>query len=211
MVILVTAFEPFGFGRTNGSWEAVRGLAGKYFGNARIVIGQLPVVWGSAADEIRRLVRMYRPIAIVGFGQAGSEPVRLEKTARNSRQILTDNKGWIPSKLKIYADGPRRLATSLPFHLIQNNLRAQGIPAKTCNNAGGYLCNEAFYTLMHDPGTPEAKKVRRGFIHVPPLNARVKKVRFDRKMLQRTAEIVIETIVDPTAAKTSKKWSFTRK
>lgn len=76
------------------------------------------------------------------------------------------------------------------------------------DNAGGYLCNDTFYTLMHDPGATEAKKIPRGFIHVPPLNAKVKKVRFDQKTLQRIAEIVIQTVVDPAHVYSAKEWSL---
>ena len=209
-VILVTAFEPFGLSltRTNASWEAVKFLAGKRFGDKRIAVAQLPVAWGSATKKIQHLVKLHSPIAIIGFGQAGVEPVRLEKTARNIRQILTDNKGWLPSKFKIYDKGPRKIQSTLPLHLILNSLRAHHIPVKMFDNAGGYLCNEAFYTLMHDPGSRRAKTVPRGFIHLPPLGAKVKKVRFDRKTLQRIAEIVIQTVMDPAHVYSSKEWSL---
>lgn len=92
-VVLVTAFEPFAFGRTNASWEAVKFLAGKRCGDRRIAVGQLPVVWGNAAEKLKHLIKLHSPSAVIGFGQTGAQPVRLEKTARNIRQILTDNKG----------------------------------------------------------------------------------------------------------------------
>jgi len=196
-VILVTGFEPFGGDATNGSWEAVRTLDGTTIGGARVVVAQLPVVWGDAAARLRELVKANNPAAIVCFGQAGVEPVRLESTAHNVRDNYPDNKGAVPSSLTIEAAGPATLESSLPLADIGKRLNAAGIPARVSPDAGGYLCNDTFYVLMHDAvGAPI-----RGFVHVPPLDAEVAaesgtSVRFDGARLRRTAEIVVEATAD---------------
>lgn len=197
--ILVTGFEPFGGDKTNGSWEAVRHLQGAQFSNRTVVISQLPVIWGEAAKELRGLIRKYHPVAIIAFGQAGAEPVRLELVARNVRDNEPDNRGILPTSLFVSESAPPSLKTTLNVDAIAKQLYDAGIPVTVSNNAGGYLCNETFFVLMNDPGTKQALNIRRGFVHVPPLNVSVHAsdghdVLFDLKTLERTADIIVETV-----------------
>ena len=53
---------------------------------------------------------------------------------------------------------------------------------------------------MLNPGTDDAKSIPRGFVHVPPLNAKItsaqgKAVVFDKALLEKTAAIIVETSV----------------
>jgi pyroglutamyl-peptidase len=198
--ILVTGFEPFGGDVTNGSWEAVQHLNGKHFGKATVVASQLPVVWSQTETKLRALIKLYKPVLVVSFGQAGDEPVRLETTAHNVREKIADNKGVSPEPGALYARGPAAVKSALPLAEIEGRLRKAGIPVQSSNDAGSYLCNAAFYTLMHDPGTDDAKSIRRGFVHVPPLGAKVKSAQgkttvFDKSLLEKTATIIVETCV----------------
>lgn len=200
-VILITGFEPFGGDATNGSWEAVQHLTGKRFDNMEMVVAQLPVVWGEAAEKLQSLIKANKPVSVISFGQAGEEPVRLETTAHNVRGRIRDNKRMMPRTSQIYINAPLTLETSLPVNKIENRLRAAGIPVRVSQDAGTYLCNDIFYTLMYDSGFDTTKNIPRGFIHVPPLNARVLTgegniVIFDKRLLQKTAEIIIQTIVE---------------
>src|ERR1700733_3338329 len=65
--ILVTGFEPFGGGKTNGSWEAVKHLQGAHFGKETVVVAELPVVWSKAGDQLHELILKYHPQAVVAF------------------------------------------------------------------------------------------------------------------------------------------------
>lgn len=200
-VILVTGFEPFDGNITNSSWEAVRNLDGKIFDNTTVIIAQLPVVWGKAAEKLHALTKAHKPVAVISFGQAGVDPVLLETTAHNVRENILDNEKRMPQTLQIYSQAPPALKTGLPLPEIDIRLRAAGIPVRLSQDAGTYLCNDIFYTLMYDPGTDDTKRIPRGFVHVPPLDARVRSaegnmVIFDKILLQKTAEIIIRTIVD---------------
>jgi len=202
-VILVTGFEAFGTETSNGSWEALKGLKGKYFADTMVITARLPVAWKRAGSRLQELIYLYKPTAVISFGQAGAEPVRLESSAHNLRDKIPDNDGITPQTLQIYTDAPTTLETSLPLAEIENHLRSAGIPARISTDAGTYLCNDIFYTLMFRPGTEGAKTILRGFIHLPPLNARVKTsqgrvVSFDKKKLQKTAEIIIRTVIAKT-------------
>jgi pyroglutamyl-peptidase len=47
-------------------------------------------------------------------------------------------------------------------------LRAEGIPAASSRDAGGFLCNHVFYVLMRTL-EQERRAARGGFVHVPLL------------------------------------------
>ncbi len=199
-IVLVTGFEPFGGDATNGSWEAVQHLDGKRLGDATVVVAQLPVVWGKAESKLRTLIRLHKPVLVISFGQAGDEPVRLETTARNVREKIADNEGVAPETGVLDAAGPAALDSALPLAEIERRLRQAGIPVTYSADAGTYLCNAVFYALMHDPALEDAQSIPRGFVHVPPLNARVKSLSgktivFDKALLEQAAAIIVKTSV----------------
>lgn len=198
-IILVTGFEPFGSRNINGSWEAVKNLNGKQIGNKEIVVAMLPVLWDVAATKLHDLVKTHQPVMIISFGEAAGFPVRLETTAQNVRGKYRDNDSKLPSTRFIYRDGPDAVSTALPISIMQSALNNQNLPFMLSNDAGTYLCNEIFYTLMHDPGTEEAKIIPRGFVHVPSYMSRIKNkngeiVVFDQVMLQLAAESIITAV-----------------
>ena len=199
--LLTTGFEPFGGNEINESWLVAQCLKGKYFNNTEIVSEQLPVAWNKASVKLHDIIRKYKPSAVISFGQSYTEAVRLETTARNQRARLPDNEGVTPELLSIYNPAPPTMTTGLPLREIEKRLTAAGIPVIISQDAGTYLCNETFYTLMFDPGLSETRNVPRGFIHVPPLNTVVKRndgssMIFDRETLQKVAEIVTQSVVD---------------
>lgn len=197
--ILVTGFEPFMGGKTNGSWEAVKNLQGKKFNHKTIIVAQLPVVWNEASKKLQHLIQKYHPLAVIAFGQAGEEPVRIELIARNVTQKIPDNQGALPSQPFILKSAPSTIETTLNVKAIKQQLDQAGIPVTESTDAGAYLCNNVFFILMTDPGSKQALKMPRGFIHVPPLNASVKtdtgqSVLFDAKTLERTANIIVSEV-----------------
>ncbi|MFI4920483.1 MAG: hypothetical protein ACHQAZ_02445 [Gammaproteobacteria bacterium] len=204
--ILVTGFEPFGGDKTNGSWEAVRHLQGKQFPSGTVVVSELPVVWDKAGQELRGLILKYHPRAVIAFGQAGAEPVRLELIAHNVTQRYPDNRGALPPQPVISATGPASAKTALDVDSITKALGAAGIPVVKSSDAGGYLCNETFFVLMSDPGPAWALAMPRGFVHVPPLDAVVttadgKRTVFDQKTLAAAADAVVASVAGSLPAK----------
>jgi pyroglutamyl-peptidase len=194
--ILVTGFEPFGGGTTNGSWEAVQHLQGKRYGDETVVVAQLPVLWGKAGVQLHALIVKYHPRAVIAFGQAGAEPVRIETVARNERKPYKDNAGALPPTDVVAAAAPATIPTALDVDAVRTSLQAAKIPVVESKDAGGYLCNETFYVLMHDP---DAQKLPRGFVHVPPLDATVKGTDgsttvFDVKTLAAAADAVVGSV-----------------
>ncbi len=199
--ILVTGFEPFGGGKTNGSWEAVQHLNGTVIANKKVIVYQLPVIWEKASEKILKLIREYHPVAVVSFGEAGAEPVRVEMVAKNTRDMYGDNINQMPATNFISASAPPTLSTTLNADVITKRLHEVGIPVTLSQDAGGYLCNETFFNLMNLSGTKKSLNIRRGFIHVPPLNAKVVMpdstvLSFDKITLEKTAAVVVQAVAE---------------
>jgi pyroglutamyl-peptidase len=103
----------------------------------------------------------------------GEPVIRLERVAVNRASFeMPDNEGHRPADDPIDEGGPVARAVTLPVARIVAALRAKGIPARTSDTAGTYLCNA---TLFRALGACEAigGTTRCGFIHVPYLPQQV--------------------------------------
>jgi len=167
--VLLTGFEPFGGETINASAEIARQLHGTVIGGHRVVGALLPCVFGAAVTELKRHLRVTRPVLVVGLGQAGGRtditPERVAINVDDAR--IPDNAGRQPVDRPVVRDGPAAYWSTLPIKAMVAALARQGIPASVSQTAGTYVCNHAFYGLMH--ALRGQKRVRGGFIHVPLL------------------------------------------
>jgi pyroglutamyl-peptidase len=172
--ILVTGFEPFGGETRNPSQEIAQALAGRVIAGRRVVGGVLPCVYGASVAELKRLLRVHRPILVVCVGQAGGRaditPERIAINVDDAR--IPDNAGAQPVDRPIVRGGPAAYWSSLPIKAIVVALRARSIPASVSQTAGTFVCNHVFYGLMHT--LRRRTGVRGGFIHVPFLPGQAK-------------------------------------
>ena len=166
-VVLVTGFEPFGGEATNPSGQIAQALDGREIGGRRVRGAVLPCVFGRAIEELRRLLREHRPELVIAVGQAGGRaeitPERVAINVDDAR--IADNRGRQPVDRSIVRGGPAAYWSTLPIKAIVAELRARGVPASVSQTAGTFVCNHAFYGLMH--GLRRKKGMRGGFVHVP--------------------------------------------
>ncbi len=126
----------------------------------------LPVSYTRTADALRAAVREADPDVVVCFGQADRDAISVEWFAHNlDGSESADNDGAV-SSAEIDPGGPVAYRSTLPVDAIVAALTAAEIPAAASRDAGGFLCNHAFYVLMRlleqeRPGTAG------GFVHVP--------------------------------------------
>lgn len=167
MKLLLTAFEPFGGEARNASRDALALLPEEIAG-VRIARRVLPVVFGGAAEALRRAVEEETPDAVLCLGQAaGRAALTPERAAINLRDArIPDNAGRQPVDEPIVPDGPAAYFATLPVKAMVGAIRAAGLPAELSNTAGTFVCNEVMYALLHllarrYPG------VRGGFLHLP--------------------------------------------
>jgi pyroglutamyl-peptidase len=169
--VLVTGFEPFDGERLNPSWEVVKKLEDLEISGARIVIRQLPCVFGKAIEALNTAIDEVDPAMVIAVGQAGGRTdFSVERVAINVDDArIPDNDGNQPVDLPIVADGPAAYFSLLPIKAIVSGLREAGIPASVSQTAGTYVCNHIMYGLLHRLAQPGCKVVKGGFIHIPYL------------------------------------------
>lgn len=169
--ILVTGFDAFGPGRTQGlnpSGLAAQALHGRRLGGHRIEGVCLPTEFDRAAEQLSLLLDTHRPLVVLSLGQAGGRAaIGLERVAINCIDAsLPDNTGHQPIDEPVVPDGPAAYFSTLPIKACVEALHQAGLPAEVSQSAGTFVCNAVFYRLMHLLAQ-QARLVRAGFVHLP--------------------------------------------
>ena len=159
--ILVTGFEAFDKSALNPSAEIVKALKGD-----DLVTAILPVVFGQASSQLRELIDLHKPSAVLCLGQAeGRSEITPERIAINLDDArIADNEGNQPLKQRIIANGPDGYFSTLPIEKIVASMKAAGIPASISLSAGTFVCNHIFYVLQD---YLKDSSIKSGFMHVP--------------------------------------------
>ena len=159
--ILVTGFEPFATSSLNPSGEIVKALKGD-----DLVTAVLPVVFGQASAQLRELIDLHKPTAVLCLGQAEGRsemtPERIAINLDNAR--IADNAGNQPLEQRIIANGPDGHFSTLPIEKMVASMKAAGIPASISLSAGTFVCNHIFYVLQD---YLKDSSIKSGFMHVP--------------------------------------------
>lgn len=159
--ILITGFEAFDKSALNPSAEIVKALKGD-----DLVTAILPVVFGQARAQLRELIDLHKPSAVLCLGQAEGRnmmtPERIAINLDNAR--IADNAGNQPLEQKIIADGPDGYFSTLPIEKMVTSMKVAGIPASISLSAGTFVCNHIFYVLQD---YLKDSSVKSGFMHVP--------------------------------------------
>ena len=137
-------------------------------GSTKVVARQLPCVFGTAIDEITRIIDELKPELVIAVGQAGGRAdISVERVAINVNDArIPDNAGTQPVDEPIEPQGPAAYFATLPVKAMVAGIREAGIPASVSQTAGTYVCNNVMYGLLHHL---RRRKTRGGFIHIPYL------------------------------------------
>jgi len=159
--ILVTGFEAFDKSTLNPSAEIVKALKGD-----DLVTAILPVVFGQASAQLRELIDLHKPSAVLCLGLAvGRSEITPERIAINlDNARIADNAGNQPLEQRIIPDGPDGHFSTLPIEKMVTSMKAAGIPASISLSAGTFVCNHIFY-VMQD--YLKDSSITSGFMHVP--------------------------------------------
>lgn len=183
---LVTGFEAFGGAAVNASELLVRTLESAPPDGIELAVAVLPVSYERVDGALERAVRSAEPELVVCFGQAdGRTGVSVERVALNLDDTERSDNDGIVSHVEIEPGGPVARRSTLPVDAIVAALRREGIPATRSRDAGGYLCNRAFYTLMRLLES-ERPSTRGGLVHVPLLP--------EQTLEQPAASMALETL-----------------
>lgn len=164
-VLLLTGFEPFGDWKRNVTGEAVSMLDGEVRRGVQLRAVVLPVAWPRAARVLERALAAAEPAAVLSFGIHGKRrgAFRVETVAANELRFrIPDNEGRRYRGRPVLARGAVTLEAGLSAGELLAALRARRLPARCSRDAGRFLCNAVYYSVL-------ARKLPAAFIHVPPL------------------------------------------
>lgn len=164
--LLVTGFEPFGGSAINPSSLLLPRLSAP--SGWHLITRVLPVDTARLAPVLEDLLETSAPALVVALGEArGTAAFRVETTARNRLEFsLADNAGARVRGVAIVPDGPACLPATLDVDATRDCLRSLGMTAEFSDDAGGFLCNQLFYSLCH---RYQGERTQVGFLHLPSL------------------------------------------
>lgn len=167
-VVLLSGYEPFGGADTNPSIEALWPLQETLVADLDLRVIEVPVVWDDAWAVLSEEIEALDPDIIISTGQAGTDRMRFEINAVNVENG-TDNDGVTRSGEEVVEGGPATLADRLPEDIMTAAMEDEGYATSISDDAGEYLCNNLFYSLMyHVEYEAERDDLVAGFIHVSP-------------------------------------------
>ncbi len=169
-VVLLTGFAPFGGRPRNASWDAIKPLNERKIDGAEIRCIELPVEWGRVRAPLADAIDALKPKAVICLGEGRLGTFSIESVARNAVAPHPDNAKKLPGRTFVIEDAPKSYISKLPIAKILDalTLKPGGFRIQKSENAGKYLCEECFFTLMH-LGTERLKESEpHGFVHVPP-------------------------------------------
>ncbi|TVS18202.1 MAG: hypothetical protein EA417_04060 [Gammaproteobacteria bacterium] len=187
--LLLTGFGPWDHYDRNAAWELLQEQGRNAPDGWRIRTLQVPVVWDAAWAAVA--AAWDRSVhAVVAFGQAEDDAVRVERFAVNaSSTTAPDRDGACFRSDWIVPGAAHALHTRLPWQQLQQALAAAGLPVRVSSHAGDYLCNHLFYRILHRV-EQERSGLLAGFIHVPTL------ARLDLKQLSTAGGLVLDTVFE---------------
>jgi pyroglutamyl-peptidase len=158
--IVVSGFESF-----NGREVNASSILGKSMAKGQADVGflELPVRWGEPGKWVARWKKP--PRAWLALGEAATT-FRLEAMASNRRVAHLDNAGELPTVSYVRRGGPPLLCTA-PLPEMAAAMTAAGYPVAISENAGGYLCDELFYELLHHQAHVWKEPCLALFLHIP--------------------------------------------
>ena len=171
MKALITGFEPFGKLEVNASWEAVKLVSDRLDKGVEVTKLLLPVEYERAPELLLREMEACDYDVILCTGVAVSRrAVTPEYVAMNVKDSAQpDNVGRVCLYERIEEEGEAVIYTNLPLTDMLEAIHATGVPCAPSFDAGAYVCNTLFYSLMY--GIQYLKKsIYGGFIHLPPQN-----------------------------------------
>jgi len=200
MKILLSGFETFGDNAVNPSQQLMELLPEKTGKDLFLEKLILPVDHEGAPKMILEAIHGINPDGIIAFGlAAGRARISLERAALNLMDFqIPDNAGTIISDQPVIPDGPAAYFTTLPIRSILLRLIEANIPAEISLSAGSYLCNQIFYTMLHEI-TIHHLGIPAGFVHLPASPEAVAKGQkpmpsMDMALVLKATKVLISTV-----------------
>ena len=166
--LLLLAFGPFGSWAENSSGEVSTAACAQLIDRGVEVHRRVLDTSLSAVRLLLQELLEEPPRAILACGlSAQSAEVRIERCARNLADFrIPDVDGLQPRGEPLVEEAPLQLVTELPVDVLLERMRACGVSAALSDDAGTYVCNALYFSLLYGLGPLTTKAL---FLHLPPL------------------------------------------
>jgi pyroglutamyl-peptidase len=166
--LLLLAFGPFGPWAEN-STDVVSAAAANRLREHGVVVDRRVLPTSLAA--VRSLVMQVLeepPKAVLACGLSAESPsVQIERCARNLADFrIPDVAGLQPSGELLIEGAPEKLYGPLADESLLRSLRGASVPAVLSDDAGTYICNALYFSLLDGLAPSGAAAL---FMHLPPL------------------------------------------
>lgn len=170
MIILVSGFEPFQSSQVNPSQEVCKILDRQVRSGVPIQTVTLPVRHRAGPSTLIEAIQQIQPEIVLCLGEStGVDSLRVERVAINLiNDRIPDNGGESIRDARIVPGGPDAYFTHFPVDRLVEKIQLAGVPAEESLSAGTFLCNEVFYSVLHEVSIRNSS-CRVGFIHLPAL------------------------------------------
>ncbi len=168
--VLVTGFGAFLQHQDNPAARVARALDGQEHERWRFhALAPLPVEYGRAAELALAAAASVGARAVVALGLAAeARALRVETRARReASSTAPDMAGVQRAGQPAISGGPSALTAGPDVGALVERLRAVGLPAERSEDAGGYVCNDLLYRLLHAAARGDGPRAV-CFIHLPP-------------------------------------------
>lgn len=130
----------------------------------------LPISFANAWPTLRKAVEQHHPDIVIATGlKRAARGILLERCATNVMDASKpDADNALPRREPIDVNGPAAYWTRLPLRSILRDFAAHGVPATLSSDAGTFVCNSLFYSLLNWASTQE--HVLAGFVSFPKVN-----------------------------------------
>lgn len=167
MKVLVTGFGPFPGVTENRSGRVLRELAASAaLRGHELRVEELPTVYAEVDARIDGFVASFKPELCIGLGVWPGRTIRLERLARNATTSGVPDAAGQVRQGPVVDGAAADLPSSLPLVVIERALLENGFAVTWSDDAGGYVCNHAFYRACHAVRCLD-HAVACGFVHVP--------------------------------------------
>lgn len=166
MRTLLTGFGPFGAVADNPTERLAAHFAAAGAPGHDLITLVLPVSHRRAPGMLRAALEREGPferVLMLGVA-AGAAAWRVECVGRNWRAGGPDADGFAPGEGALTPEGPAELPATADPRAAAVALDLAGLPHVLSQNAGGYLCNTAYFTALEALRGSAARAL---FLHVP--------------------------------------------
>jgi len=179
--ILVTGFDAFGSLAGNPSLDLIAKLC---ITDNELESAVIPTSYKRAIQDVIRLIEENRPQLCVMFGYSPRPfALKLERYGRNRDTAATADNDDVVLNGPIIEYGPSLIQSPIALDEIYASLRQSGHDVMLSDDAGGFVCNHTYYSVLKYLKETSVK-CDALFVHIPGPELQSATIQAAEKLIQ---------------------------